>query len=65
MDNLARLDREAARPLEFDVAMPYRGDGVANALRDVYDRVDRRSPDDFVELLTRLDKRTAPTTAPC
>ena len=37
------------------IALPYRGDGVARALRDTFIAVDNSIPPDMIMLLTALD----------
>ena len=38
-----------------EIALPYRGDGVARALRDTFIAVDNSIPPDMIMLLTALD----------
>ena len=43
------------------VALPYRGDGVARALHDAFDADEKGVPSDMAALLTVLDRSPVPT----
>ena len=43
------------------VALPYRGDGVARALHDAFDADENGVPGDMAALLTVLDRSPVPT----
>ena len=43
------------------VALPYRGDGVARALHDAFDADDKGVPGDMAALLAALDQSPVPT----
>lgn len=50
--------REGFKTRMHEVPMPYRGDGVARALRQIYaDPIDN-VPHDMIALLNRLDQRS-------
>ncbi len=43
------------------IALPYRGDGVARALHDAYDADDKGVPGDMAALLAALDQSPVST----
>ena len=43
------------------VALPYRADGVARALRQTYPALEQDIPQDMLGLLTAIDQRLAAT----
>ena len=56
MATQAQTAREAMTVHPHDVALPYRGDGVARALHDAFDGKDSSVPRDMAVLLAVLDQ---------
>ena len=48
--------QEAVTAHPHEIALPYRGDGVAGALREIYCSLDDAVPSDMIMLLAMIDE---------
>lgn len=48
--------QEAVTALPHEIALPYRGDGVARALREIYCSLDDAVPPEMILLLAMIDE---------